>query len=100
MECASFSFLFDLCFTSLFWPVPEVGENKINKRDITEGKCRHYLFGLFSIQFQLFAEEYSKLNENPLNICQKYIFTCLGGLVVECKASYLEVTGSNPIIFP
>jgi len=28
-------------------------------RDITEGKCRHYYFGGFSIQFLLFAKEYS-----------------------------------------
>ena len=33
-------------------------------RDITEGKCRHCLFGSFSIKF-LFAKEYSKLNGNP-----------------------------------
>jgi len=58
-----------------------------------EGKCRHYLFGWFSIQFQLFAEEYSNLNENLSNICQKKKFPCLCGLVVECKANYLKVTG-------
>jgi len=70
----------------------------------------------FSIQF-LFAEEYSKLNGNPstylaerntwkcttLQIYVRQFFYLLGGLeglMVDCKASYLKVPGSNPIIFP
>ena len=34
---------------------------------------------------------------NTLNICQNLFFTCLGSLMVECKASYLRVTGPNPL---
>jgi len=44
-------------------------------RDITEGKCSHYLFGYFSIY--LFAKEYSKLNGNPsINFAGRNTWKC------------------------
>jgi len=65
-----------------------------------EGKCRHYLFGWFSIQFQLFAEKYSKLNGNPSNICQKSCFPMSWWSSGRLQSQFSKVTGSNPIIFP
>jgi len=69
-------------------------------RDITEGKCRHYLLADSPFNFSCLPRNILSWMEIHQKYVKKMYFTCLGSLVVECKASYLKVTGSNPIIFP
>jgi len=71
-------------------------------------KCRRCIFGCFDALprniigwfkiHQLILQKEMPDNFQHLKYLLKFFFflICLGGLVVECQARYLKVSGSNP----
>jgi len=75
-------------------------EHIINKRH-KRGQMSSLYFWLILHSISAVAEELFWAEWQFRKYLSKiFFFTCLGGLVVECKASYLKIPGSNPIIFP